>query len=105
MKAQCELKAEGLPYPRTCPVCGLGACTRMVTVPRLSGDETLKAAAETLRSHLSGRIADLVTKGEMSAATALTEQAAWRFLGEIIGDVAPPTPSAESASAARGETP
>ena len=27
-QAQCDLKALGLPYPRTCPVCGLGPCTK-----------------------------------------------------------------------------
>lgn len=28
MEAQCELKAAGKPYPRTCPVCRLGPCQR-----------------------------------------------------------------------------
>ena len=28
MEAQCELKAAGKPYPRTCPVCKLGPCQR-----------------------------------------------------------------------------
>ena len=28
VKAQCELMAEGKPYPRSCPVCGLGPCQR-----------------------------------------------------------------------------
>lgn len=31
MEAQCELKAAGKPYPRTCPVCGLGPCHRRET--------------------------------------------------------------------------
>jgi hypothetical protein len=32
-KAQCELKAAGLAYPRTCPVCLLGVCVKFRTVP------------------------------------------------------------------------
>lgn len=28
MEAQCELKAAGKAYPRTCPVCKLGPCQR-----------------------------------------------------------------------------
>lgn len=28
MEAQCELKAAGKPYPRTCPVCKMGPCHR-----------------------------------------------------------------------------
>ncbi len=32
MKAQCELKAAGMPYPRTCPVCKLGQCHKRPNV-------------------------------------------------------------------------
>ena len=32
-QATCELKAAGKPYPRTCPVCKLGPCPKMKTIP------------------------------------------------------------------------
>ena len=90
MEAQCELKAKGLPYPRTCPVCKLGPCTRMVTVPKIASDSDMTAAAILLRNRLSARVAEIVTQGDMSAAKALVDQPVWRFLGEIIGDLETP---------------
>lgn len=41
MKAQCELKAEGQPYPRTCPKCGLGPCRKHAPEPLSDEDKRL----------------------------------------------------------------
>jgi hypothetical protein len=46
--ASCELKEQGLPYPRTCPECGLGPCKR-----------------EGLRLQYTGVIEVLDNKGEV----------------------------------------
>ncbi len=88
--ARCELKAAGEPYPRTCPVCGLGLCQRMETVPRRNGNERMKDAATLLRDHLARQVADCIRDtGDVEKAKAMTDQPAWRFLGQIIGDVDP----------------
>lgn len=64
MEAQCELKAAGKPYPRTCPVCKLGPCQRFKQVP-VNG-EAPEIDAET-------RLAEVIegmTYGELSAVAA-----------------------------------
>ncbi len=92
MQARCELEAAGLPYPRTCPVCKLGKCQRMETVPKREPDEKAKEAATLLRNILSHRVAAIVKSGgDLEKARAMTNQPVWQFLGEIIGDIEPST--------------
>jgi hypothetical protein len=62
----------------------------METVPKQTGGEKLVDAATLLRNHLAQRVAETLRGGvDLEKAKAMTDQPAWQFLGEIIGDVDP----------------
>jgi hypothetical protein len=86
MEAQCELKTAGKAYPRTCPVCKLGPCQRMETVPRRDADAMLIEAAKMVRVHVASVAAEHATHGRFGEAKAVTEEPIWKALKTIIGD-------------------
>lgn len=76
-RCQQEMRAEGVAYPRTCPLCGLGPCQRGLTTSAepltLSGigrdEQAPRGAALTL--YFNRRPTDDEMRGVLDAARSL----------------------------------
>lgn len=70
---RCELKAAGKPYPRTCPVCGLGQCLKMVPPAGVEPAPRERTDFESVASTNSAKEAYPVGEGVSSMDAADTD--------------------------------
>lgn len=64
-----DLKASGQAYPRTCPRCGLGPCTRLVDAGTI-GRGLAKLAQDYRQAKSAAELAREVSKQAMQRANA-----------------------------------